>query len=487
MIQMLKKDMAEVLSTAWPMMLSTGLFSITLFVDRMLLYRYSEGAAAAAMAAGTLFWAITCLPSGVCGYTNAFVAQYLAAKRPERAMLVVWQGLLLGLAVAPLLVIFGIFSHRFFLWSGHKPSMALAESQYFCWLVPGACASVVASALVGLYQGSGRTRVLVISDIIATLINVVLDLALIFGLWGFPEMGTAGAALASSISLIFKFLVLIAYAIPDFRTSMVRHRDPATGRLKLEHSEGEHFQGESSGYSFAQNSGVVFDWLLMRRLMHFGWPAGMSVVAEAWSFTAIMMIVGQLGERPAAATTLALGVNLLAFIPLVGLGIAVGVLVGKYLILNDRNRAKRMVRSGLIIGVLYSLFFVVFYGGFPDVAMDLYSLDVAPERFAEMRPILRPLLYFIAGYCIFDAFQTVFVGALKGAGDTYFVLLGHFFAGSVTVVGGITISRLWKWDGLYYWWGVITFWVILLAVIFLLRYLQGGWQEKRVIEPIVID
>ena len=111
MIQTLKKDMAEVLSTAWPMMLSTGLFSITLFVDRMLLYRYSEGSAAAAMAAGTLFWAITCLPSGVCGYTNAFVSQYLAAKRPERAMQVVWQGLLLGLAVVPLLIVCGLLSH----------------------------------------------------------------------------------------------------------------------------------------------------------------------------------------------------------------------------------------------------------------------------------------------------------------------------------------------------------------------------------------
>ena len=492
MIQTLKKDMAEVLSTAWPMMLSTGLFSITLFVDRMLLYRYSEGSAAAAMAAGTLFWAITCLPSGVCGYTNAFVSQYLAAKRPERAMQVVWQGLLLGLAVMPLLIVFGLFSHSFFLWSGHLPSMALAESQYFCWLVPGACASVVASALVGLYQGSGRTRVLVISDVIATVINFVLDLALIFGMWGFPEMGTGGAALASSISLIFKFLVLIVYALPDFRTAMVRHRDPSTGKLKIEHAHGEHLHGElvqpgMQSDSFGGKKGTVFDWSLMRRLIHFGWPAGMSVVAEAWSFTAIMMIVGKLGERPAAATTLALGVNLLAFIPLVGLGIAVGVLVGKYLVLEDRDRAKRMVTSGLVIGVMYSLFFVVFYGGFPDVAMDLYSFGVAPERFAEMRPILRPLLYFIAGYCIFDAFQTVFVGALKGAGDTYFVLLGHLFAGSMTVVGGITISRVWKWDGLYYWWGVITFWVILLAVIFLLRYLQGGWQEKRVIEPIVID
>jgi MATE family multidrug resistance protein len=482
MMQSLKRDMAEVLSTAWPLMLSTGLFSLTLFVDRMLLYRYTEGAAAAAMAAGTLFWAITCFPSGVCGYTNAFVAQYLAAKRPDRAMLLVWQGLILAIAVGPILAVCGWLSYSFFLYSGHDPELASQEASYFRWLVPGAWSTVVSAALIGLYAGSGRTRVLVVSDITATFINIILDLVLIFGMLGFPKLGAAGAAIASSISLIFKLVVLVAFALPDFRTGFARQRDSSTGRLFVD------FDGPSPT-AIASFGGYLkqLDWPLMRRLFHFGWPAGVSVLAEAWSFTVIMMLVGKLGERPAAATTLALGVNLIAFIPLIGLGTAVGVLVGKYLVQEQRETARRIVFSGLIIGIAYSLFFVVLYGGFPDVAMNVYALDIEKSRFEEMKPVLRPLLYFIAGYCVFDAFQTVYVGALKGAGDTLFVLVGHILCGGISVVGGLIVSNILGWNSLYYWWSVITVWVMLLAIVFTLRYLHGGWQEKRVIEPIVVD
>jgi MATE family multidrug resistance protein len=114
-------------------------------------------------------------------------------------------------------------------------------------------------------------------------------------------------------------------------------------------------------------------------------------------------------------------------------------------------------------------------------------MDVTPERFEEMRPLLRPLLYFIAGYCIFDAFQIVYVGALKGAGDTRFILFGHVVAGGTTVLGGLVVRFLTDWNSLYFWWGVVTVWVVLLAAIFTGRYLQGGWQDKRVIEPTLLD
>ncbi|AMV32864.1 Multidrug resistance protein NorM [Pirellula sp. SH-Sr6A] len=478
MIQHLRRDTAEVIATAWPLMLSTGLFSITLFVDRMLLFRYSEGSAAAAMAAGTLFWALTCFPSGLCGYTSAFVSQYLAAKRPDRALSVVWQGILLALAVGPVLIGFGFFAKSFFLVSGHPEELASQEAAYFVWLVPGAWGTVVASALVGLFAGSGRTRVLILSDLGATVINVVFDFLLIFGLWGFPELGAAGAAIASSMSLLFKLFVIAMFALPDLRAGFVRTRSTETGKLVCDLSH------VPPGM---RSPALRWELPLMMRLVHYGWPAGVSVLAEAWSFTIIMMIVGGLGEHPAAATTLALGVNLLAFIPLVGLGIAVGVLVGKYLVHERRDIARRMVFSGLVIGLAYSSIFVVLYGGFPDAAMTVYSLDIDPARFDAMRPTLRPLLYFIAGYCVFDAFQTVYVGALKGAGDTFFVLFGHILAGGTTVLGGLAVSYLTGWNGLYYWWSVITFWVILLACIFTARYLHGGWQDKRVIEPAVID
>ncbi len=88
----------EVLALAWPLMLSTGLFSLTLFVDRMMLYWYSNEAASAAMAAGTVFWVVTCVPLGTIGYTSTFVSQYFGVHREDRALHVVAQGLLLSLA-----------------------------------------------------------------------------------------------------------------------------------------------------------------------------------------------------------------------------------------------------------------------------------------------------------------------------------------------------------------------------------------------------
>jgi MATE family multidrug resistance protein len=87
---------------------------------------------------------------------------------------------------------------------------------------------------------------------------------------------------------------------------------------------------------------------------------------------------------------------------------------------------------------------------------------------------------------VFDAFQVIFAGVLKGAGDTMMVLLGHAVAGIGTVGLAVLGHVLLGWDGLYYWWSVISIWVIVLAIFFTTRYLQGGWKQKRVIEPDLI-
>ncbi|MFN6161910.1 MAG: MATE family efflux transporter, partial [Planctomycetota bacterium] len=206
------RDLRELAQTAWPLMLATGLFSITLFVDRLFLYRYSDAAAAAAMSSGTLFWSVTCLPVGICGYTNTFVSQYLGVGRLDRALHSVWQGMLLGIVLVPLLVLLGWFSGDLFLLAGHEPTLAKAEGDYFWWLVPGAAATIVAASLVGLFAGSEKTIVLLYCDAAATILNAVLDWALIFGNLGFPKLGVQGAAIASSISLCLKLLLLAWFA-----------------------------------------------------------------------------------------------------------------------------------------------------------------------------------------------------------------------------------------------------------------------------------
>ncbi len=231
--------------------------------------------------------------------------------------------------------------------------------------------------------------------------------------------------------------------------------------------------------------------------MSFGWPAGIQLLAESVSFTIILLLVANLGERAMAATTLALGVNLIAFIPMTGLGMAVGVLVGQKLTAGEPKLAQRAVRSGWEIAIAYTSGFVLLYGFLPDYVIHLYSVGTEPDRFREMVPLLKPLLAFIAVYCVFDSLQIVFVGALKGAGDTHFVFLGSVFVGAVVVFLGYLGSIYWfpnlrevgeslsdetRAKALFWWWGVITVWVLGMAIVFAARYLQGRWKSKRVIE-----
>lgn len=456
----------EVLAIAWPLMLSTGFFALTLFIDRTLLYWKSDQAAASAMAAGTSFWTMTCVPMGLIGYTSTFVAQYYGANRLDRSVQVVLQGLLLSLLLFPFFIVAGIYIpnlYRFFL---HEPSMIALEAEYFRWLVPGAFGLVFSSALTGFFAGLGKMKVLLFCDGVSTVVNIVLDLILIFGAFGIPSLGVVGAALASTVAIFVKtgllwWLMIRAWRKPE--------------RLKLE-------KLVTMMRVWPIPISRWIDVSLMKRLVHFGWPAGIHMLAESVSFSLIMLFVGQLGELSMAATTLALGINLIAFVPINGLGMSVSVLVGQHLTANEVPLAARSVRSGLWIGGVYALVFAVFYGLFPEIPLSLYGMGVESARFEEMRPLLRPLLFFIASYCIFDALQIVFVSAIKGAGDTLFVFVASCLIGSSVVGTGYFVGK-WIDGGLYWWWFIITVWVFVMAVVFSARYFQGKWKSMRVIEP----
>jgi MATE family multidrug resistance protein len=97
------------------------------------------------------------------------------------------------------------------------------------------------------------------------------------------------------------------------------------------------------------------------------------------------------------------------------------------------------------------------------------------------------LLRFVAAYCLFDAMNVIFSAAIKGAGDTRFVMI------TTTITSAIPV--LLTWLGLYhfglgiYWaWIVMTGWVTVLGFIYMARFMQGKWRSMRVIEdPLIGD
>lgn len=443
------------LTLALPLIMSTGFMSIMLFTDRTLLYYWDKDSAPAAMGAGSLYWTLMTMPAGMLGYLSAFVAQYMGAGRPERVVVAYRHALRLAWMAVPFLILAFIFAWVPFRYFGHAETLQRLETTYLRTLVVGGIAVLFYSVQSGLMTGLGYTRWVLLVDFISTIVNLVLSWILIFGLGIIPGMGVFGAGLATCIAFWLK-LPVAQYLInsrPELRRAS-RSEQP-----------------------------TPWEPGMMKRLITYGAPSGLQMLSEAAAFTIIMLQVGRLGGAQMTATTLALNLNVLAFVPMIGLGIGVGVLVGRHVLERRVDLAQRTVTCALWTSIIYTGACAIILGFFSEYVTQVYTVG-SHERFDDIKPLLMPLLQIIAFYCIFDGFQIVFVGAIKGAGDTWFVLIGTAILGFGSVGVGFLFETFYG-SSLLLWWYVIAGWVGGMATVFGVRYLQGKWKRMQVIEHVV--
>jgi MATE family multidrug resistance protein len=450
----------EVLRVAVPLMISTGCLSVVLFADRTLLMRYDGDAMSAAMAAGNVFWSLICLPLGIASMTGAFVAQYVGAGRAREVGRFLWQAVFFALATTPCWVAAAYFAPQLFVLADQPVELLGLETTYMRLLMIGALGGVLEAALSGFFSGTHKTMVVMWINVAAAIINLLLDVPLIFG-WGpLPALGIAGAAIASVISFWFK---AIAYATLLWRP---RFRHP-----------------------FAITAGFGYDATMLRSLLFFGFPAGLQYLAEAGAFTLITLEIGELGSVPLQATTMAINFNMIAFVPLMGMSIAASVVVGGHLTGTGPAAATRAAYTSLLIGLCYSLTWATLYVAAPQLVISFYTFTTTvgdPRGSAALSPqsveaiaIAQRLLLFVAAYILLDTTQLVLAGVLRGAGDTWYVL-------AATATASLTALAIgWWWEpqraDLYYWWYVIAGWIWLLSLLMIGRFLQGRWKDKRLV------
>ena len=447
----------EVLAIALPLVVQTAFWSVLWFIDRMFLTWYSKDAMAASLPAGMFFWTMICFPQGIAAFVNTFVAQYYGAGRYERIGTAVTQGIWFGWLTTPLLLLAIPLAPWLLRGAGATPEIVRLETVYFQTLSLGAGAVVISAAMSSFYIGRGLTSVVMLVDVAGSLINILLDWAFIFGKLGLPEMGIAGAGIATAIanwSVVFIYCVLMRCL------------------------------AERPKYGLDVRG---IDWKLLRRLLWFGVPAGLPMLVEAIGFTLLIKQVSAIGAAEAAATSLAFNVNAVAFVPLLGLGIAVSTLVGQKLGENRPHLAARATWTALVLGLIYTLAFAALYVGVPEWFLMAHALQANPADFAPIRELTLLLLRFVALYCLFDTLQIIFVGALKGAGDTRFVLINATVVSTLAIVAGSVCESRFEWKEhhwqLWGWWWVITGWIFTLGLVYSVRFLQGKWRTMRVIEP----
>ncbi len=441
----------EVAQVAAPLVISSLSWTVMTFVDRVMLSHVSGPAMTGAFSASTVWFLLVCFPLGICTYANTFVSQYFGAGRLERIGPAAWQAVWLALALGPLYLLAIPLGGPLFLAVGHSPEVVAHEVTYFQVLCVGAPGMLIAQAAASFFSGRGQTRVVMYTDSAFAGLNVLLDYAWIFGHWGFPEWGVAGAGWATVVSLWLKagcYIVLL----------LTRRNRERFGTLR----------------------GMRIEWPLMGRLLWYGAPSGLQMLLDMAGFTAFILLVGKIGVAESEATSVAFSVSSVAFMPVWGLSLAVGILVGQRLGEDRDDLAARATLTSLVLGLGYMSIISLLYVFTPAMFLSGFGgPSDSPESTSRLAAVL---LRFVAAYNLLDATAMVFAAAIKGAGDTGFVLRVSVVLAALLVGLSWLSVEYWKL-GVYGSWSLITVWVWIVAIAYVLRYRQGAWRSMRVIEP----
>lgn len=474
-------NLHDVFKVAFPLIMSSGAFAFKLFCDRMMMAWYSERSIAAALSAGIAAFMFCSFFMGVANYCNAFVAQYSGAKRHDRTGLAVWQAILFSLAAGLLLAVVGRATVPFFEWIGHPPELAFEEEAYYLVLTAGSVLALLNTSLMCFWTGRNKTWTVVMVGVTCIFLNVCLNWALIFGSGGSPYLNGAPWPLPVFGEALNWFSRLVdSPALGVVGAGIATVATDGLSVLIFLYL----FLRKDNRLRFGTWPQRVFDYGLMKRILVFGFGSGMQMLLDVGAFAVFNVLMGlypltSLGGNYAAASGIAISVNGIAFVPMLGVGAAASIMVGHGIGARDIPLAERAVKNSRILIMGYMAIMCVLFEFKPEWLVSLFSPGDAMN--AETQRHAINFLRFAGMFCLADGFFILYGNAIRGAGDTKFSMYMMGFCGWVLFALPCLIA-FWLGAGPYVLWSIIVIYVFSAAGLFYWRYRGGKWKSMKVIE-----
>lgn len=450
-----KGNLRDVLRTALPLALAMGAQAVNQFVDRVFLAHYSDDAIQASLPAGALSWLFVCLLVATAGYSGTFVAQFYGAGSKRDAAAAYGQGVWLALAALPILLLSIPLGNFLFAIAGHAPSILADEKAYYGILQIGGVFCVLGAVLSGYFAGQGRTRIVGVATCVGSLSNILLDWMFVFGNCGCGRWGIVGAGWATAIAAAVPCAILGSMTFFD-----------------------KYLRGRRYIAALRPRGDLI------RRIVRYGLPSGLHQFLDVATFSVFVMATGRLDALSLAVSNIVFTVNYISFAPLYGLGQGTIVLVGQYQGSGNTAASVRTTLSALVLGAVYVVLFALGVFLFSDIIMDVFrgpetSFDTAP-----FHSLGRTLMWIMLSWAAFDAVSLIVGGALKGAGDTKFVMfallaisLGLWMPAVFLVLHfSPSITLLWL---------TMPFYCCVCATTCIVRFVLGGWKRLRLVDDLV--
>jgi MATE family multidrug resistance protein len=458
--------LAQVLRMSWPASLTMLNSTLMKFVDGFMVSRVGAVPFAAQYAAGMTSFVPESFVMGLLTVVNTYVSQNFGAGRPRRTAPYAWAGLLLAVAagavLAPLALgarpLFGLLAS----FAAHRPpspELIALETVYFRYMILTVGVTLSCRVLEQFFFGVHRPRVVLVASIVANLFNVAANAVLIFGLLGFPALGLEGAAIGTVLSWGIQLLILLVVFL-----SRPTHR------------------------RFSSRSIAAVRPRHCAELLRLGWPAGVQLCNDiaTWAVFSVWL-VGWFGEAHLAASTAVMRYLGISFMPAVGIGIAITALVGRHIGEARLDLARRRTHTGLLVAMAYMGLCGAAFWLFRYPMVSLF-VKLAPEAAApateaqqlagEIVQIGATILLCAAVFQLFDAVGIVFIGALRGAGDTLWPMIVTICMSWAMVLGGGVLA-VWLLPGLGSVgpWAAASAYVVAQGVVMAWRFESGAWRK----------
>lgn len=436
----------EMIRITWPAFIELVLSTLFGMVDMIMVGRLSPAAITAVGLCHQPFMLLLAIFAAVNIGGTTLVAWSIGGKDLARAKAVTRQIIMFNTFLGLIIGIFGVFFARSIVrFMGAQADTIELGTVYFQIVSSGMVFQAIIMGVTACLRGAGETRIPMAYNVGSNLLNVLGNYVLIYGMWGFPAWGVAGAAVSTTLARLLAALAAL-YVVFFSGHSMIKLSFKGNYRLDRE---------------------------IIKKIFSIGLPSALEQFVLQSGLMLFAKIVSGLGTVGFAAHQIGLNISSLSFAPSQAFGVAATTLVGQSLGAGDAEKAEqygRYVRR-IAVGIasVMSLAFIFF----SHSVARLYTLDLAVAGMAGI--VLKIMALALPG----QSTQITFAGALRGAGDTMYPLYASMF--------GIWVFRV----GVTYLfvnvfgWGLNGAWVALVldqyvrSTIITLRFRSGKWKYLK--------
>ena len=374
----------EIWSIALPIMLGNMAQTIINFTDTAFLGRLGVIALGASMLAGLFYFVFTTIATGFAIGIQIIIARRFGEGNYGRIGVIFQHGsifvLILGLILFSILY---IFSDHLLLWLIDSPNIYDASLEYIKYRQFGIIFVCFNFLYRALYVGISNTKVITYSTIIMAVVNIILDYCLIFGNFGFPEMGLGGAALASFCAEVSAFTFFTIY-------SYITLRNKDYGMFKLHRLESE----------------------LMGRILKLATP---TMIQKLFSFSVwfiFFILIEKMGETATGISSIVRSVYMILITPCFAFATTTNTVVSRIIGEGHSDQVFSTINKILKNCLLCTIPIMILVAIFPIQIARIYTDDL------NLAQLVVPSIYVICFGTIFQSIGNAYFEAVSGTGNT---------------------------------------------------------------------